>query len=409
MRKVREDPAHEPNLAGRHHLAFDARFLRQHPAGIAEQLGIVGDGAQVCQRPADVAGDDVEQRAHRRCEEADFHVHIEEHRADIGAVEHILQIVGGEALAVQRLLELAVERGQLFVQRLELLLRCQQFLVGGLELLVDRERLLVDRLLLLIGKIALVNGYLELGLGGLQLTLQLGDAQRIGGAVLRGCARAGGGLLHEADQQQLLSGFNQALDLDTKPHCVTIHGDPGAAPIHAGLGRAGPAYRQPQLGPQARRGHGEQIQRGIAGRHPQKAMRGPQGKQALVLAIDQHGGRRVAGQHRPVAQIGQAGLPRRRRILSGIGHTGQPIVEPEGKFWCSRAAVTHMTVAAIGLGDGLEPALGLGDRFRCAQHQLAAIPEREMEQGDDFRLRLGIQVDQQIAARDEVHARERRV
>ena len=59
---------------------------------------------------------------------------VEEERRDIGAVQDILQIIGGRPLPLQRFLELAVEGGKLLVERLQFLLRRQQFLVGRLDI-----------------------------------------------------------------------------------------------------------------------------------------------------------------------------------------------------------------------------------------------------------------------------------
>ena len=108
-------------------------------------------------------GNDVEERFGGRREEADFELGVEEERRDIGAVQDVLQIVGGRALPLQRFLELAVEGGQLLVERLQFLLRGQQLLVGRLVFLVDRQRLFVDRLLLFARDLKVADGALELG------------------------------------------------------------------------------------------------------------------------------------------------------------------------------------------------------------------------------------------------------
>ena len=49
------------------------------------------------------------------------------------------------------------------------------------------------------------------------------------------------------------------------------------------------------------------------------------------------------------------------------------------------------------------------DALRRAQEQVAAGLERVVENGQDVVLQLGVEIDQQIAARDQVHARERRI
>ena len=98
------------------------------------RCAIGGQRVEVRERPADIAGNDVEERLGGRREEADIEVGVEEERRDIGAVEDVLQIIGGRALPLQRFLELAVERGELLVERLQFFLRGQQFLVGRLDI-----------------------------------------------------------------------------------------------------------------------------------------------------------------------------------------------------------------------------------------------------------------------------------
>ena len=61
-----------------------------------------------------------------------------------------------------------------------------------------------------------------------------------------------------------------------------------------------------------------------------------------------------------------------------------------------------MAIDAIGLRERGEAAVSLADRLRAAQEQHAALAQREMEHGDDFRLRLRAQIDQQIAAGHEI-------
>ncbi len=155
---------------------LDRRQAQQHCPGIGGEGGVGGERIEIGQRPADIARDDVEQRPGGRREEADVELHVEEQRRDIGAVEDVLQIVGGGALPIERFLQLAIEGGQLLVERLQFFLRGQQFLVGRLEFLVDRQSLFVDRLLLFAGNFEVVDRALQLGPGRFQLMLELGDA-----------------------------------------------------------------------------------------------------------------------------------------------------------------------------------------------------------------------------------------
>ena len=111
--------------------------VSQHRSRVGQKRAIGSERAEVGERPADVAGNDIEQRLRRRCEKADIELGIEKERRDIGAVENILQIVGCRALPLQRLLKLTVEGGQLLIQRLQLLFRRQQLFIGRLKFFID--------------------------------------------------------------------------------------------------------------------------------------------------------------------------------------------------------------------------------------------------------------------------------
>ena len=181
-------------------------MFREHGARVGQQRAVGRKRGQVRQRAADIAGNEVEQRFGRRREQADVQVHVEEDRRDIGAVQHILQIVGGGPLAVERFLELAVERGQFLVERLQFLLRGEQLLIGRLEFLVDRQRLLVDRLLLLARDLQIADGALQFRSRRLQLLFEFGDARNLSGRD--GAAFAAllpGFVIEETDQRQFLA------------------------------------------------------------------------------------------------------------------------------------------------------------------------------------------------------------
>ena len=143
---------------------------------------------EICQRPADIARNDVVQRLGGRREEADLEIAVQEQRGHVRAVEDILQVVRGGTLSLERLLQLAVERRQLFVERLQFLLGRQKLLIGGLVFLVDGQRFLVDRALLLARGFQAACALLQFGAGRLQFPLQLGNTQGVAG---RGGTRRG--------------------------------------------------------------------------------------------------------------------------------------------------------------------------------------------------------------------------
>jgi hypothetical protein len=76
---------------------------KNHP-GIREQASVVDAAGQVSEWPADVAGDNAEQRLGRRREKADVEVTVQEQRRDAGAVQDVLQVVRRAALPFERFL-----------------------------------------------------------------------------------------------------------------------------------------------------------------------------------------------------------------------------------------------------------------------------------------------------------------
>ena len=107
-------------------LGFDLLLRRreriQYGSGIVCKGVIRDQRMKVGYRPANVTRDDVEQRFGCRREEPDLELGVEKQRCDIGAVEYVLKVIRCRALSLQGFLELAVERGQFFVQRLQFLL-----------------------------------------------------------------------------------------------------------------------------------------------------------------------------------------------------------------------------------------------------------------------------------------------
>ena len=164
--------------------AFTSRltgaWLRQHRSCIRQEIVVLEPARQVGKRPADVGGDDVEQRPRGRREEADVQVGIQEECRHVGAVEDVLEIVRRGALLLDRLVQLAVESRELLVERLQLLLRRFQLLVGRLEFLVDGHGFFVDRLLLLVGDLEVANGALQVLARRFELLLELSNARHVG-------------------------------------------------------------------------------------------------------------------------------------------------------------------------------------------------------------------------------------
>ena len=119
---VGHDPADEPGGALTLDFTLERRLSLENRLGLVEESVVGRERLEVRKRTPHVARNYVEKRFCRRREKADVEARIEENRRDFGAVKHVLQIVRGRALALERFLQLAVECGQLLVERLKLFL-----------------------------------------------------------------------------------------------------------------------------------------------------------------------------------------------------------------------------------------------------------------------------------------------
>jgi hypothetical protein len=138
--------------------------------------------------------------------------------------------------------------------------------------------------------------------------------------------------------------------------------------------------------------------------HAQIALCRPQGIKALIFAVDQHGCRRIGAYDQPPAEFGKRGLARQRLGLSeALGISGGV----EGADRKAGIASTRAADAAekpVRLGDDFETRLHGADGFRAAEQQNPALAQREVKQGNDLRLRFRAQIDQQVAARNQIEA-----
>ena len=131
--------------------------------------------------------------------------------------------------------------------------------------------------------------------------------------------------------------------------------------------------------------------------------------ETFEFAVDQHRRRTVGLQHHSSAKLGKVGLARRRLGRSGKRTHPCSFAGAGRQADVAEPAAANASIEALGFGDDGEPAVGGADCLRIAEKQQAAFAQGKMEDRGDFRLRFGAQVDQKVAARNEVETRERRV
>src|SRR6185437_2412251 len=358
--------------------------------------------------PADIGGDDAEKRFRRGREEANVEVAVKEERRDVGAVEDVLEVVGRTPLLLQRLLELAIEGGELLIERLQFLLRGDQLLIGRLKFLVDGEGFLIDRLLLFVGRLEIADRVFQLRTGGVELTLELGDPRDIF------CRLAGPialfwplGFLKEADQQQFLPIAMNGLGRNADRHGVAVVAYLRAGNDGAGALLARPVDRRAELIPQTVARHRHQVATRLPGNQPQIAIRCSQVIEAFVAPVDQHRSRRIGLNHLPLGDLAKS-----QALRCPLLQSRQPERPPrrgDREIDLAGPDAADMPINTLRLGDRLEPIVEPAHRLGPAEKEDAAFAQREMKQQEHLFLRLGAQVDEEIAAADQVKTREWRI
>jgi hypothetical protein len=136
---------------------------------VVELVGEVRD------RPALVAGRDIEELRDARRKALDAELGVEEQGADFGGAHQILQVAVRAADAFEFQLQLGVERLKLLVHRLQFFLRGFELFSGGAIFLVNRLQFFVGGAQFLVGGFVFFAAELETLARDLQLLLELFD------------------------------------------------------------------------------------------------------------------------------------------------------------------------------------------------------------------------------------------
>ena len=167
--------------------------------------------------------------------------------------------------------------------------------------------------------------------------------------------------------------------------------------------------RRPELRAQALARHGKHVAGVLARGDLQIAIHRSEVVETLVLVVDQDGGRSVSLEQRPLRKLDEPGSPLGRLLRQRLGGQAAGIAGPLRELDLARPAGRDMPVDPMLLADRLEVRRDAGGRFGGAEKEHTLRAQREMEEGQDFPLRLRAQVDEHVAAGDQIEAGERRV
>ncbi len=107
---IGQDACEEVALAvGKAHRTLD-HLAAEHRADVVFEIRVGEPTDEVGQRPAVVAGNEIEQLGDRRREAADHEISVEENRRDLGALEEVVQVAVGAIELVDLVAELSIDR-----------------------------------------------------------------------------------------------------------------------------------------------------------------------------------------------------------------------------------------------------------------------------------------------------------
>ena len=297
-------------------------------------------------------------------------------------------------------------------RRLHLLLGALELLVGALQLLVGRLHLLVGGLELLVGALLLLQGRLQVVLGDVELTLELLDAlqQRLRRGV-RHRRQSGRLALRRQGLKQHHEALPAGIRVLQRQH-VHLHRLGLVLLGELGLrvdGLVPPlrladeaAHDHVQLG--TRQTH--ELEAGGAGGGAEKRPDMAAKVQHLELFADDDARRHKALEQLALGDVLQVGdAPGRLGKVRRLARRRRREAHVERRRVGAVAAAIQLGLAV----DRREQLRRVTDALRAAEHQAALVGEGVVQDAQGAPLRRGLQVDQQVAAGDQIDAREGRV
>src|SRR5262245_8223889 len=374
--------------------------------GIVEIVGDIG------QRPATVAGNEIEDAGHGWREAAKDQLAVEKDGGDLRAFIQVLEVGIGAIEFVDLDGQLVIDGLQLLVDRLQLLLRRFQLLVGRLQLLVDRGHLLVtgfelfDRgLVLLRHRLQPLARLAQLALEMLEVAVAPLALALLGRTLLR----RGRGQLAEHDEiEHLVVIHAQRLDRDPDKLGLVV-----ASQLDVVAHRGALRFDRLVQG-------GTQRQAQALARHRHQRAAWPPGWRLQILsgaggiiddvalAANHDVGRRVTLTHARLDRLLQRAARWHLALGRAAAASNTMPAKQRGQPWHGRAVLPALEDAVLLVDRGEQIAV-LRDVLGRAEEQEAMRLERIVEDRDDVPLQLAVEIDEKIAAGDQVHARKRRI
>src|SRR5438105_5579665 len=329
---------------------------------------------------------------------------VQENSGNLGAFEDVLQI----AVGVVELLELAL---QFVVERLQFFFGSLQFLIRGLQLFIHGEELFVGRLELFIGSFQFLDGGLQILFGGAQFIFELLHDGILG----FNCLFFDNEVWFADSRNQLLKEHNEkpgffAQFRERSHHKINgpqlranLHHDVVADsfPLCRNSAMNGGAQFQTQAAPR----HIDDLVAGHARSRFEKPAGAARKVNDLSLFVDDDTSRRVFFEQDPFNGSDDillfAAADGRRRAQDRLKASDAPRLH----HWHLDLGAQHGGLPlkdAVLFVDGAEQFTATGNVFGRSQKKEAGGIERIVKYREQFALQIRFEVNQQIAAGNEV-------
>lgn len=378
----------------------------------AAEVGHVHPELQVLEGAPHIPGQDVGHLARGRREAPHAALQVDDDERQLDAGEDVDEVAGELVELRVAVPELVVDGAQLLVRGLQLLLGALQLLVRGLQLLVGRDELLVGRGELVGGRLMVHHERLhvvprrgQLGPQALEVLARGLPGARAGGPL--GPRRARGRLLEQDEEVPLGRPGGPLERQHLQVHGADLVAGPDPQPLppdRDGLGR-GPLERLVEVRREPLARHPQHVRLRLAGRRLEVGARAPAELHDLQPVVDEHAHRRVARQQEVV------GLP--LRLARGVPPVRQRAVgapqvglSPGGEGEDARPALAHLGEEPVRRVDRLEQVAEAADGLALPEEQVAPLVEAVVQHREDAALQVGVEVDEHVAAADEVEPGE---
>ena len=382
--------------------ALEALSARAHAGEQIDEARHVEVVDEPVDAAADVGRDEVEDLGHRGRELADREILIEEQRVDLRAQQEVVHVVGQLGQLVDLLLELGVDGVQLLVDRVQLLVDRVQLLVAGEQFFVGRLQLLVADLELFDRRMQVLLGLTQLRLERVEVVARrlIEIHQHVG---LRTGERPGGRRERDQIEQRVDAGQLDRPYADVELAVLVERAAADVGERDRRAGARGPMQRASDRELEVALQQIEQAQRWPASRQSQQRTNVSEGVDDLMFAI------------RPgpkAASTSSSSSPNRsRRWVSRLG--GREALVPSRPLpdgvarQRQQPRVTTLAIDPPLLVERIELVDEIVGRLARAQEQHAVCVQAKVKQRQRLALRPGLQVDEQVAAADEVELGER--